>query len=134
MSEQPDYVPAPRAADGARLPPAASTFGEFVRFLEDGNLDAELTIALRDLAGDMQNAAIESGGKSKGKLTLTLDFALEGRVFSIAAKHKVDVPAAKRPKSVLWTTEDNRFTPSNPGQGQLFGVREVRASGGYRDA
>jgi len=127
-----DYHPTARAADGARVMPAASTFGEFVRLLEDGQLDAELTEELRKLAGEMANAAIDSGGKSKGKLTLTFDFALEGRIFSIASKHKVDLPVPKRPKSVLWTTEDMRFTPNNPQQGQLFGVREVRGPG-FRD-
>lgn len=131
MSE-PENPPG-RAVDGARLPPAANNFGDFVRFLEDGQFDAELTEALKELAGEMANAAIDSGGKSKGKLTVTFDFSLEGRIFSIASKHKVDVPAAKRPKSVLWATEDMRFTPSNPQQGQLFGVREVR-SPGFRDA
>ena len=33
----------------------------------------------------------------------------------------------------MWSTEDGRFTPSNPQQGQLFGVREVRGPG-FRDA
>lgn len=121
-----------RAADGGRLPPAANTFADFVRFLEDGQLDAELSDALKLMSSDMSNTAIESGGKAKGKLVLTLDFALEGRVFTIAAKHKFDVPEAKRPKSVMWSTQDGRFTPSNPQQGNLFGVREVSGPG-FRD-
>lgn len=125
--------PPGRAADGGRLPPAANSFGEFVRFLEDGQLDAELTNALKDLNTEMSHVAIESGGKAKGKLTLTLDFSLEGKVFTIASKHKVDVPEPKRPKSVMWSTLDGRFTPSNPQQGVLFGVREVGAPG-MRDA
>jgi hypothetical protein len=125
--------PPGRAADGERLPPAANSFGDFVRFLEDGQLDAELTEVLRTMASDMSNNAIESGGKAKGKLTLTLDFALEGKVFTIASKHKVDIPEPKRPKSVMWSTLDGRFTPSNPQQGQLFGVREVSGPG-MRDA
>jgi hypothetical protein len=125
--------PPGRAADGQHLPPAANSFGEFVRFLEDGQLDAELTEALKKMASDMSHNAIESGGKAKGKVTLTLEFALEGRVFTIGAKHKVDVPEPKRPKSVMWSTKDGRFTPSNPQQGQLFGVREV-GSPGMRDA
>lgn len=78
--------PPGRAADGNRLPPAANSFGDFVRFQEDGQLDAELAEALRNLASDMMNNAIESGGKAKGKMVLTFDFALEGRVFAIAAK------------------------------------------------
>ena len=125
--------PPGRAADGNRLPPAANSFGDFVRFQEDGQLDAELAEALRNLASDMMNNAIESGGKAKGKMVLTFDFALEGRVFAIAAKYKVDVPEAKRPRSVMWSTEDGRFTPSNPQQGQLFGVREVSGPASFRD-
>ncbi|MCH4893986.1 hypothetical protein GO308_12760 [Sphingomonas sp. SFZ2018-12] len=125
-------APPARAADGLRLPPAANSFGEFIRFLEDGQLDATLVEALRDLRNEMANVAIESGGKAKGKMTLTLDFALEGRVFTIGASHKVAIPEAKRPKSVMWSTEDGRFTPSNPQQDQLFGVREV-GSPGFRD-
>lgn len=123
----------PRAADGNRMPPAANSFGDFVRFLEDGQLDAELSEVLRKMSSDMAHTAIENGGKAKGKLTISLDFALDGRVFTIKAKHKVDVPEAKRPQSVMWSTEDGRFTPSNPQQGQLFGVREVRGPG-FRDA
>ena len=125
--------PPGRAADGSRLPPAANTFADFVRFLEDGQFDAELSNALQELNTEMSHVAIESGGKAKGKLTLTLDFALEGKVFTISSKHKVDVPEPKRPKSVMWSTQDGRFTPSNPQQGQLFGVREVGAPG-MRDA
>ena len=125
--------PPGRAADGNRLPPAANSFGDFIRFQEDGHLDAELSEALKQLASDMSHTAIESGGKAKGKMGLTFDFALEGRVFSIAAKYKVDVPEAKRPRSVMWSTEDGRFTPSNPQQGQLFGVREVSGPASFRD-
>jgi hypothetical protein len=120
------------AADGGRLPPAANSFSEFVRFQEDGQLDAEMSEALRKLAHDMAATAIESGGKASGKLTLQIGFALDGKIFTIASKFKVDVPEAKRPKSVMWSTEDGRFTPNNPHQGNLFGVREVRG-GGFRD-
>lgn len=122
----------PRAADGGRLPPAANTFGDFVRMLSDGDFDRELTDVLQQLNQDMSNAAIEQGGKAKGKLVVTFDFALEGRVFAIGSKHKVDVPEPKRPKGIMWATQDGRFTPSNPQQGHLFGVREVSGPG-FRD-
>lgn len=131
--ESEDRAGAMVAADGNRLPPAANSFGDFIRFQEDGQLDAELAEALRKLAHDMSATAIESGGKATGKITLQVGFSLEGKIFTIASKFKVDVPEAKRPKSVMWSTEDGRFTPSNPHQGNLFGVREVRG-GGFRDA
>lgn len=123
----------PRAADGARLPPSANSFADFVRMLSDGDFDRDLTEVLQALNTDMCDAAIEQGGKAKGKLTLTFDFSLEGRVFSIGSKHKVDVPEAKRAKGIMWATQDGRFTPSNPQQGHLFGVREVSGPG-FRDA
>lgn len=123
-----------RAVDGNRLPPAANSFSEFIRFQEDGQLDAEMTEALKNLASDMMATAIESGGKATGKLTLQVGFSLDGRIFTIASKFKTDVPEAKRQKSVMWSTEDGRFTPNNPHQGNLFGVREVRGGGGFRDA
>jgi hypothetical protein len=127
-------TPVARAIDGTPLPPAANNFSDFVRFQEDGQLNAELTEALKALAHDMMANAIESGGKAKGKMSLTFDFSLDGRVFSIGSKFKVDLPDPKRPKSIMWATEDGRFTPSNPHQGSLFGVREVRGGGSVRDA
>jgi len=123
-----------RAIDGNPLPPAANNFSDFVRFQEDGQLNAELTEALRKMAHEMMANAIESGGKAKGKMSLTFDFSLDGKVFSIGSKFKVDLPDPKRPKSIMWATEDGRFTPSNPHQGNLFGVREVRGTGAVRDA
>lgn len=123
-----------RAADGLPIAPAANSFSDFIRFQEDGHLNDELTAELRKLASEMMANAIDAGGKSKGKLTLTFNFALEGRVFAIASKYKIDLPDAPRPKSVMWATEDGRFTPQNPQQGHLFGMREVRSPGGIRDA
>jgi hypothetical protein len=133
MLTDPENPPSRAATTSAATVPAADSFSTFVRMLEDGQLDRELTEELKKLAGEMAAAAIDAGGKSKGKLTLTFDFSLEGRVHSIASKYKVDLPAPKRAKSIMWQTEDNRFTPNNPHQGQLFGVREVRDDRGFRN-
>lgn len=123
----------PPAADGKPLRPAASTFGQFIGFLEDGQFDADVAIALKDMAADLQDLAAAQGS-AKGKLTVEIDFKVENGMFIIAAKHKIKVPDEIRPKSVAWTTEDNRFTPHKPNQGQLFGVRDVTSRGGLRDA
>ena len=131
--DNPPRPPAERSADGSRVAPAANNFADFVRMLSDGDFDRDLTVVLQALNSGMCAAAIEQGGKAKGKLTLTFDFALEGRVFTIGSKHKVDVPEAKRAKGIMWATEDGRFTPSNPHQGNLFGVREIRDDRGFRN-
>lgn len=121
------------AADGAPRQPAANSFSDFVGFLEDGDFNREMTGVMKDIATELANSAINAGGKSKGKLTVSFEFALDGRVTSITPKYKVDLPQEKRPKSVMWMTEDGRFTPSNPRQHEMFGVRNVDGPG-FRDA
>ncbi len=123
----------PPAADGRALRPAASTFGQFIGFLEDGQFDADVALALKDMAAELQDIAATQG-TAKGKLTVEVDFKVDNGMFVIAAKHKVKLPDPVRPRSVAWTTEDNRFTPHKPNQGQLFGVRDVTPRSGLRDA
>ena len=71
---------------------------------------------------------------AKGKVTISLDFTQEGGVTEIKANFKVAQPEARRPKSIMWTTEDHRMTRTRPGQQQLFGIRDVSGSAGMRDA
>lgn len=123
----------PPAADGRALRPAASTFGQFIGILEDGQFDADVALALKEMAAGLQDVA-STQGTAKGKLTVEIDFKVDNGMFVIAAKHKVKMPEEVRPRSVAWTTEDNRFTPHKPNQGQLFGVRDVTPKAGLRDA
>lgn len=122
----------PRAADGRSLRPAASTFGQFIGLLEDGQFDADVATDLKDMAAELQDHAATQGS-AKGKLTVEIDFKVEKGMFTIAAKYKVKMPEQSRGKSVAWTTEDNRFTPHKPNQGQLFGVRDVSSGAGLRN-
>lgn len=123
----------PPAADGRPLRPAASTFGQFIGFLEDGQFDADVAQDLKAMAADLQDISA-SQGSAKGKLTVEIDFKVENGMFIIAAKHKVKLPDPARARSVAWTTEDNRFTPHKPNQGQLFGVRDVSSGSSLRNA
>lgn len=115
----------PIAADGSPLRQAASTFGEFINHLEDGQLGADAYLAIQKMHEDMHDVAVQSGGIAKGKMTLTIDFKLEGAVFHIATNFNVKTDQPKRPRSVMWTLPDGRFTPHKPYQGELFGVRHV---------
>lgn len=132
----PEQPPRPSeiAADGNRMPPAAGTFDAFIRVQEDGDLNAELSDALRTLAKELADHALTNNGKAAGKLKLEIGFSLDGRVFTIKSKFKVDLPEGKRPPSVMWMTEDGRFSPSNPAQLNMFGVRDTRGPAGFRDA
>lgn len=129
---QPDIITT-RAADGNRLVQAAGTFSQLIAFLEGGQLDLDAASELRKLVSEMRDVAITNGGKTKGQLSLVLDFALEGAAFFVTAKTKLKLPDEKRPRSITWATEDGRLSPNPPNQGQLFGVRDVSGHGGFRN-
>ena len=123
-----------RAADGGHVPGACNTLGEFIRSLEDGQFDADCYEAVKELSAALNAHAWSNGGKARGKVSITLDFAQEGGITEIKTSFKVTQPEAKRPKSIMWTTEDHRFTRTRPGQQQLFGIRDVSGAAGVRDA
>ncbi|MBN8831213.1 MAG: hypothetical protein J0G94_11495 [Sphingomonadales bacterium] len=122
-----------RAVDGGRVPGACNTLAEFIRSLEDGQFDADCYEKLKGLSAAMNDHAWNNGGKAKGKVTITLDFIQEGTVVEIKSAFKVVEPVDRRPKSVMWTTEDHRFTRTRPGQRELFGIRDVSGGASARD-
>lgn len=136
MNETPNTPDGPIiAADGGTVPGTCNTLAEFIRTLEDGQLDADCYEAVKKLSAELNEAAWQSGGKAKGKITITLDFSQEGQITEIRSSFKVTAPAPQRSKSVLWTTPDHRFTRTRPGQEQLFGIRDVSSSArAFRDA
>lgn len=123
-----------RAADGGHVPGACNTLGEFVRTLEDGQFDADCYEAIKDLSHDLQQHAWANGGKSKGKVTITLDFTQDGGVTEIRSGFKISKPAGHRAKSIMWSTEDNRLTRVRPGQTEMFGIRDASSAGAIRSA
>ncbi|WP_337846790.1 hypothetical protein [Sphingomonas sp.] len=127
-----------RAADGGGLVPAANSLADFIR-MSGPQFDADVYAELREVAADMQNRIQAGAGKVKAKLTITVEIDLEqtgnGTLFYLRPSHKIARPADKQPRAVAWTTDDNRFTPNMPRQGQLFGrVRDVTPGAAVRDA
>lgn len=128
----PDAPPPP--ADGQPAAPAARTFDSFLRMLEDGTLNADLSDQLRIINEDLNQHAMSYGNKPKAKLTVEIDFTLDGGIFDIRSRFKTKLPEAPRGKTIAWGTERHDFTPNNPKQGQLFGVRDGAGAGPVRDA
>lgn len=128
METQPNTQPNNLPAEATKKEDARS-FNTFLLMLEDGALHADLSEALRELNAEMNNHAHITGGKSKGRLTLDIDFSLDGAVFEITSDFKLKLPKSKRARSVAWSTPGNNFTPNNPKQMTLFGVRDVTSSG-----
>ena len=103
--------------------------------LEDGQFAADCYHDLKDLNAELHEHARQNGGKAKGKLTITIDIVQDGGVTELKSTFKIARPEARRAKSVLWQTEDHRFTRTRPGQQQLFGIRDADAPAGrFRDA
>jgi hypothetical protein len=110
--------------DGLRK---ATTFADFIRMLEHGDLHSELGDMLREIAGAMENHAMENGGKAKAKLNLSIDFRLEKGIYEIEADPKITLPKTKRGRTVAWGTPENYFSPQDPRQLAMFRepVRDV---------
>lgn len=117
------------AANGDRLPQIAATAGNFIDMLEDGQFSADVNHQLQEMAAAMEDIAQFNGGKSKGKLVITIDLTKEDSVFKIASAFKATKPEMPRPKSVLWTTDRNEFSRFPPGQNQLFGLQPAKKAG-----
>ena len=104
---------------------ALHTFSQFIAALEDGELHGDLSDKLVELAGDLQNHAMEHGGSPKGQLKITLDFKFEKGVFEIDAKVDTKLPKSPRLRSILWATAGNHLTPFNPKQLRMFDGPQV---------
>lgn len=116
------------AADGGTRYPAAHSLADFIRMQEDGQFDADVAFDLNELAAELEQLAEDTGqGKLKAQLTIKVDIVRDPAGFYVfAATHAIKRPTEKRKQSVGWVTEDNKFTPNKPRQGNLFGtVRDV---------
>ena len=120
-------TPEPDATDDhARpMPGAAITFEALLRMLEDGQFHGDLTQEMRRINQTLSQHVIDHGGKAKASLSISLDFVLggQGEGFTITAGFKTKLPDEPRSKTFAWSTPDGYFTPNNPKQMNLFGVR-----------
>jgi hypothetical protein len=106
----------------------ARSFSSFLQMLEDGQFHSELSDSLQELNANMNNHVLNYGQKAKGKISITIEFVLEKGVFDIVADFKSTPPKTKRARSIAWSTPNNNFTPENPRQMNLFGVRDVTSN------
>lgn len=126
LSDPGDHL---EAADGRRLYPAANTLADFVRMIENGQFDADVATALRDLAEYMEEMYAATGSKLKADVTIKIGFTRDPDGFyRLSGDFSVKKPKLPRKSSLAWLTPDNLFTPNQPNQGVLFGtVRDVSA-------
>lgn len=92
--------------------------------LEDGRFVHEVTEALQQLIGDMENAAANPTSKVPGKMTITLNLMREEGYVEIRPVLAVVAPKPTRRKSVFFVTPENLLTRRDPRQVDMF-IREV---------
>ncbi len=114
-----------RAADGGLVPYAATSAGEVLNMIEDGQFSAEIVGGLQELVANMSDMAAATGNKQKGRLSITLDFLTEGGPFTVKSAFKITPPKEVRRPTLLFTDEHNRLSRTQPRQAQFFGVRQV---------
>lgn len=116
-----------QAADGGARYPAVTTMTDLVHMLNDGQFNADCAEKLKDFAEALEELGIDSGKKVKGKITLSIEVEREADgIYFFTPQLKFSLPPENHGRTIGWVTEDNRFTPNKPRQGNLFGtVRDV---------
>lgn len=119
-----------QAADGSPRYPSVTTLTDLVHMLNDGQFNADCAEKLRQFSADMEELGVDSGKKVKGKIALTIDVEREhDGVYFFTPQLAFKLPPESHGRTIGWVTDDNRFTPNKPRQGNLFGtVRDVTAA------
>jgi len=121
-----EILPPPeRAADGRALAPIASTLSQFIAVLGEGEFDRAMAGVLTNMVEALRDAATAGDGTAKGSISIKLAIKREANAFFIDPTYTVTTPKDKFGRAMMFATEDNRFTPNPPNQGQLFGVRDA---------
>jgi hypothetical protein len=106
--------------------PQPRSFATFITQLEDGRLHHDISAQMQELAEHLTIHAHTYGGKSRGKINLTLELATDDEgFFEIRAEVKVTKPKMTRSRSIMWTDAANNLVPHNPRQMDMFAVRDV---------
>lgn len=114
-----------RAADMRPMPRKAVTVADTLRLLLDGQFDADASANLRELIKKLEAHAFTNKGVSKGKFIIELDISLANGAHTVVPSVKMKAPEPKHMGTILFAHEDGGLSRNPPGQGALFGVREV---------
>lgn len=109
----------PEPEKGKPDPYAARTFAQTLMAQENGDLHQHLTEKQSEMIRELKDYAATFGGKPKGKITLELNYRLDGEIMELTAATSSKMPPKPRQKTVFWTHEDDTLTRSNPKQQEL---------------
>jgi hypothetical protein len=112
---------------------AARNFAVFLTNIRDGEFNGEVSREMHGLLVDLAEHA-KRHGKAKGKMSLTLQFAIDASgVVAVAVDTKVAPPKPERGIGIFWLTEDNNLSVQNPKQTKMP-FRDVKQDAAPKDA
>jgi hypothetical protein len=119
------------AADGGQRYGAVTTLTDLINMLSDGQFNYDCAEEIKRLSEQMEVLGCDTGDTVKGSITVKIDITRKqdgGGIYFFAPDLKVALPKTKRRSTLGFVTEDNRFTPNKPRQGNMFGnIRDVNA-------
>lgn len=103
----------------------ARAFLNFLAGLADGEAQHVLSDELHKLGMALRDESEARRATVKGSLTLTIGLTAKAGTVEAGYDVKTTTPKPARATSVMWLTNGGNFTPTNPKQTELPGVREV---------
>lgn len=85
----------------------------------EGRTNNLLSEGLSDAIAAMSQQVIEEGGKSKAKITLTVELTLDQGNVDVFMVPKIELPKPRKTRSTYWVTESNKLCTQDPRQPQL---------------
>lgn len=83
--------------------------------LQKGELDAEASNQLREIVAALHG----THGTPKARMTITLDFTLDGGVININGDFAVKLPKRTRARTIFWATPENNLARQDPKQHEM---------------
>lgn len=108
-----------------KLEEAPRSFGVFLRTLNEGECEADLSREMNELLAKLRALAEEDNGSAKGSLVLTLNFEVDVKdQCEIGYFIKTKEPTPTRHKANVWLNKSGNVVFENPRQ-QKLPLREV---------
>jgi hypothetical protein len=100
-------------------------FEAWFRQVDEGALHAEASDEAHRLFAELEDHALASNAKAKGKLTITIDVTASPKgTISVVGNVTRKAPKKKTGESIFWLTKGRNLTAENPRQTKLP-LREV---------
>lgn len=103
------------------------SFARFFEGIGEGDFHQEASEKLFELNNKLQEHALRTDSRVKGKLTLTFDVSIDQRgIMGVSSDCTIKTPKVKRAPAQAWCTKGGNVSFENPRQATLPGVlREV---------